>query len=224
MTDTDAITIHLTLKNKKTADGRTIQSCLTAGLNEARYITARHTDTGIPDPSNQHGHPNRWTGAMCYMTILDQIGSCYRPKQTPVITDSCCPNQNGRFKASAIEKALRYFSNLSDGHICALYALRNSFVHDFALMNKNSNRPTLQHHFLVDASATEPLVKLPQNIWDGNIQNLNMANATYVNLQALGDLVEEIYKILTDLHSKKELVLVLDGGEAELLRRYSFIY
>ena len=226
MTNKDLIKIHLTLKDYVTPDGRKIQSCLTAGLNEARYLTARDTNTGKDDPQNKHGHRNRWTGAMCYMTVLDQIGSCYRPKNKTAITDSCCLSKkaNKKLRASAIEKALRYFTDLGEREICALYALRNAFFHDFALVNNNNDRPCLQHVFLVDAHETNPIVILPENNWDGKMSSRNSKNATYVNLQAVGDLVEKIYQNLLELHDKKQLAVELEGGEDELINRYSFSY
>jgi len=213
MINLDAIEIHLTLKDHATEDGKKIQSCLTAALNEARYITARDTSTGLPDETNKHGSLGRWAGAMCYITILDQIGSCYRPAAKAKI-------HNG----SSIEKALHYFTNLHADEIVAIYALRNAFLHDFSLLNIYPKKLQLNHSFIVDNHPTNHVVFLPADQWDGQIMTRSLTNQTYVNLRGLGDLVEDVYKELLILHSKNELLIDLAGGENELINRYTYVH
>lgn len=208
-----AIQIHLFLEGYETSEGKRIDSCLSAAFHEARHITGRNKLTGALDPENQWGYLGSWSGAMCYMTILDQIGKCYRSISKPQITN-CSP----------IEKALVYFSSLIDTEISAIYALRNAFFHDFSLYNRNNSNPNLQHTFTVDNHPTKPIVRLPKTNWDGQMSSRNPDNNTYVNLKTLGDLVENIYRDLVLLESRSELVLELDGGEEELLNRYTFTY
>lgn len=205
---TNAIQIHLSLKEHRTQNGLILDSCLTAALREARRITGRNEDTGSPDPSSKFGYLGHWLGAMGYLTILDQIGKCYRPKGTPKITSNMSP----------IKKSLRYFTHLSEGEIDALYALRNAFFHDFSLFNKDKTRNL--HHFLVDNHPRKPVVMLPKEKWDGNLQNQKAENTTYVNLKTLGDLVETIWQNLMRLQSNNELSIELKGGAEELLARY----
>jgi len=59
--------------------------------------------------------------------------------------------------------------------------------------------------------------------WDGKLDNINNVNATYVNLQGLGDLVENIYKKLLELSDKGYLEIELDGKENELAIKYSVV-
>jgi hypothetical protein len=209
----DIIQIHLRLESMKTPSGQIIESCLTAALREARNITGREISTGEPILSNQNRQLGSWAGAMCYLTILDQIGKCYRPNTKPFIRN-----------CSAIIKALINFTSLLEAETNAIYALRNAFFHDFSLYNRNSVDPKMQHCFTVDNHPTNSVVVLPVNKWDGLMPSRNAENNTYINLKALGDLVESIYSDLLRLHSVGSLLLDLPGGESELLDRYTFVH
>lgn len=207
------IKIHLTLNGIKTSAGNTIESCLSAALRDARKFTGRQSTTGLPDSEEKLGYLGSWGGAICYMTILEQIGKCYRPSsKTIIVTDS------------PIQKALSYFTSLRDDEINAIIALRNAFFHDFGLHNRNSNFPSRQHVFLVTNHPTDPVVKLPKNLWDGAMNSRNPENTTTINLKALGDIVEDIYKELLSLDSKNQLELDLPGGEPELFDRFTITY
>ena len=203
-----AIKAHLATIDYKDANGLTNHSTLPFALREVRTITRRNRVTGHVDP-NTSGFPGNWIGAMGYMTILDQIGSCYRPVNTHKIIDK-----------PSIIVALSYFTSLSDREKDAIYALRNAFFHDFSLLNMSSKR--YLHHFRVDSEPQNALIILPPitDIWDGKINNRADTNYTYVNLRGLGDLVEGIYRDLLLLESKNELALDLAGGEPELIARY----
>ncbi len=210
----NAIKNHLNLNSETDSNGLVTESSLGHALRNIRLITGRNQDTGIALP---HGYLGNWIGAIGYLTILDQIGKCYRPLSKSKITPANMPS---------IQKALVYFTNLIEDERIAIYALRNAFHHDFSLLNRDEQKKRAKyiHHFIVDATPTSPLIKIPTTKWDGKIENLNQENHTYVNLQAFGDLVEKIYKTLLELESKNELSLELDGGESELQARYLFCH
>lgn len=204
------VQIHLNLNGYKDANNLIHESSLVAGLRTSRHITGRNVDTGAVDGSNICGYLGSWNGAMGYITILEQIGRCYRP-------DS---KQKNTTNASFIKKALEYFTTLSVAEINAIYALRNAFFHDFSLLNKDNT--TNFHRFRVDNHPTNQVVILPTQSWDGNINNFTSTNETYINLKTLGDLVESIYRQLLSLESTGHLILDLPGGDQELLVRYIF--
>lgn len=207
----DAIKNHLYLITNTDENGRVSESSLVHALRNIRLITGRNIDSGVIDSDSNLGYPGNWIGAIGYLTILDQIGKCYRPNSKNKITD----------KRSPIKKALAYFTKISDEEANAVYALRNAFHHDFSLLNiYNGNN----YHFAVNQHATNPVVILPSIQWDGNINNRNICNQTYINLQALGDLVENIYTQLLQLENSNKLVLDLDGGKEELTARYIFYH
>jgi hypothetical protein len=208
------IKAHLYLNSERDENGRISESSLVHALRNIRLITERDQDTGVAKP---HGYLGNWIGAIGYITILDQVGKCYRPSSKERIKDA---------KMSPIKKALFYFTDLKEKEVEAIYALRNAFHHDFSLLNldEERRRPKYIHHFQVNAHPTDHIVRLPTTQWDGDIDNRNNENATYVNLQALGDLVENIYTKLLKLESNGQLELELAGRETELKARYIFYH
>jgi len=207
--ETNVLKAYLTLENHKAENGLILESCLTAALREARYMTGRNHKTGLPDSENRCGYLGHWIGAMAYITILDQIGKTLRPKSSPHPID----------EKRAIIKALHYFTNLPEDEILAIYALRNAFFHDFSLYNKDNTKNF--HRFQVDNHPTNKVVILPKEKWDGKLDNNKEENKTYINLKTLGDLVEGIYSKLLALEEQNELLIDLPEGEKELKMRYT---
>ena len=176
-----------------------------AGLRDARRVTGRDESTGAAANTNLRGS---WLGAVGYMSMLDQIGKCFRPK------GKTSGNTN-----RAICEALKAFTALQDDAILALYALRCSFTHDFCLFNWNANDARLQHHFLVTSGGNQ-LVTLPVSPWDGNYP-ANGTSITIIDLGLLGDLVETIYKDICAHVQAGTLDIILPDGSDELLNRYA---
>jgi hypothetical protein len=206
-----AIDIHLKLNYQTGSDGLVYFSSLRGAINDSRKMTGRNIETGAKDDSNKFGYLGSWLGTMGYTTILDQIGKCYRPKNKLQLEKS----------KNAIIRALKYFTDLNDKEINALYALRNAFFHDYSLFNRYNSK--YLYHFIVDNNPTNPVVILPKSDWDGELNSINKDNETYVNLQAIGDLVENIYIKLLELSSNGELEIELEGKEDELVLRYAVV-
>jgi hypothetical protein len=211
MTASEAIKFHLT-NSYIESSGLVHFSGFCGALKDARKMTGRNIETGAKDNSNTFGHLGSWLGTIGYLSLLDQIGGCFRRINGPIIA----ANKSG------IIKALKNFSNFNDDEIDAIYALRNSFAHDFSLQNVGP-RPGLIHHFVVDNSTTKPAIKLPQQNWDGVIASKSSENLTYINLHALGDIIEKLIQNLIQLADKNEIEIVLAGGKDELIARYSFV-
>jgi hypothetical protein len=220
MTSKDIIRAHLT-SNYINQNGLIYFSALCGGLKDSRKISGRHLDTGEKFSEDTScngdengpcfkGHLGSWLGTMGYMAILDQIGKCYRPKSKTRIKNN----------SSAIIKCLVYFTSLSSDEINVLYALRNAFFHDYSISHKhNSNK----YVFRVGHDSNAPILKPSTRPWVGSYTNINSENQTWVNLEAIGDLVERIYNDLVELASKDELEIELVGGADELFARYIFV-
>lgn len=198
-----AIELHLT--DHPPAEGIHVFSGFVAALKDARIVTG-HDKLGKKVDHTKHGC---WLGAVGYMALLDQIGTCFKPKQISL--------ENG----NSIRKALKYFSNLSDDEIEALYALRCCFAHDFSLHNVNKEKQSRTHRFRVGVGTSTHIVTLPSVRWDGNYESKNLDDFTIINLEAFGDLVESICQQLSTLAETDKLEIVLPGGSEELLHRYS---
>jgi len=200
----DAIKIHFR-PNTKVGDV-TYFSGFMAAIRDARKATSRNEDNGEKIPEKHYGS---WLGAIGYMTTLNQIGNCFRPKNSALI------------KGNTIIKALSYFSSLSKAEREAIYALRCSFTHDYSLSNINPGNPLRQHRFTV-CQGSDFIVKLPKDKWNGDYNNRTRDNCTIISLEGFGDLVEGIIKKLIVLANNDELGCILNGGCNELLLRYSF--
>ncbi len=179
-----------------------------AALRGARGLTARDLVTG----EKTEGDHGNWLGAIGYLILLDQIGKCFKPLAIEKVPDG-----------NPISVALKLFSTLEPLEIDAIYALRCSFAHDFSLSNiPKSGKKSLYHFFLVHQGADGPLIRLPKESWDGNQENKNQSNQTAINLELLGDLVDNICIQLKDLAHRGEIETILPGGTDELIQRYSF--
>lgn len=211
MKNKEAIKFHLT-NSYISSSNSTFFSGFCGGLKDARKVTGRNIENGTKDDSNAFGHLGSWLGTIGYLSLLDQIGSCFKKLNGPTVD----PNKSG------IIKALKNFSLLSDDEIDAVYALRNSFAHDYSLQNIGK-RPGLTHHFNVDNSDTNPAIILPRQSWDGLITNKTEDNLTYINLQGLGDIIENLVENIIQLIETDEVEIILAGGQNELIARYSFV-
>ena len=205
MSEKNAIAMHLS--DSPPSGGIKIFSGFSKALKEARGVSGRNPETGEKIPDRSHAS---WLAAIGYMALLDQVGSCFKPKSSP--------GESG----NSISRALKYFSTLSQEKIEALYALRCAFAHDYSLYNINQRNPSLTHCFKVFGNNSSPIVSLPGTPWNGDYQNKNSNNQTLVNLEAFGDLVESVCSNLFNLANSDQLEVVLPEGSDELLQKYSF--
>lgn len=190
------------------SDGKKLKiiSGFAACLKDTRIATGRDPQSGIMVESQKAGS---WLGNIGYMVLLDQIGSCFKPRNVQLV------------EGNAIMKVLSHFTKLSDEEKNIIYALRCALAHDYSLCNINARKSELTHNFAL-TKGSNILIKIPTTQWDGKFQSRNADNQTLVDLQEVGNLVENICNKLYDLASKNELEVVLAGGSDELLQRYSF--
>ena len=180
------------------------RTCLFAGLQDARNATGRDGTTGAKLSGVSHGS---WLGSLGYMAVLDQIGGCFETAKTGVT-------------GSSIERALRHFTTLTEADIQAIYALRCAFAHDYSLHNVH-NQPARTHQFAVCADSTSPLITFPTTQWDGLLTSLSASTITLVNLEILGDLVEDVYQEVVSHAAANTLIVRLTGGFNQLQRQYA---
>ncbi len=176
-------------------------------LKESREVTGRDPENGtMLNPGKQ----GSWLGAVGYMALLDQIGSCFKPKDITAIP------------GNTIKQSLGYFTDLNDHEIDALYALRCAFTHDFSIYNINKKHSSLTHSFSVGVFSNQSVVTLPAVQWDGDYNKTHARYKTAINLSAFGNLVESVCTTLVDLFTNDQLDIVLVCGSDELLQRYSY--
>jgi hypothetical protein len=158
------------------------RSTLEASLKSCRHFTNRDEDGAV-----RAGAPTGdWLGAIGYLTLLDQIGGSVErmnPPRTP----------SGR---SLVERAIADFCiGVSDEEAICLYALRNSLAHNFSLVNypvgvniSENTRQKMTRLFTL-TQGTSQLIEWPKIKW--NPRRPNSGGATIVDLQRVGDCVEE---------------------------------
>lgn len=197
-------------------------STLVAGLKDCRTFTKRAINTGAYDPKIEYGHEGNWVAAIGYFTILDQIGSCYKPKYEPN------PPGNTNSIKFAIEKFGFDLLDNNDRKLNSLIALRNAFTHDFNLLNipRDPSKKNLQQHKFSVTADTENIwiVKLPQQLWDGDIEGKNfnkISDSTFVNLFGIGNLVESIYQRINNLIKNDAVDLQIPS--LRLINKYTFV-
>lgn len=210
ISETQAIDAHLNDRPPITLpDGTKIKviSGFWACVCDTRNFTGRDSTGKVIDFEKCRS----WLGNIGYLVLLDQIGSCFKDKNKAPET------------GSPIQKALKYFSVLSQDEADAIYALRCALAHDYSLVNKNANKPNLQHQFALTGGTGTLMVKPPQP-WDGDLLNRTQNNQTMIDMEQLGNLVEGVYARVLELASRGELEVVLAGGKNELIARYTFAY
>lgn len=196
-------------------------SSLVAGLRDCRLATKRNPDTGEYNPDISNGDPGNWLACIGYFTVLDQIGSAFKPTTGPL-----------KGRENSIVYALRHFAKTAENEgtkfESALKALRNAFTHDFNLLNipDNKNKFELERHkFQVHSDPKNSrIIKFPITPWNGDIDGKNFYrtdDATQVNLYQFGSLVEAIYL---------EVFKGIKTGEVEnsiavhtLVNKYTFV-
>jgi hypothetical protein len=162
-------------------------------------------------PGREH---DSWVGALGYLALLDQIGTCFVRKGRPDRSTSA---------SNPIVSALQQFTELADDEIAALYALRCAFAHDFSLFNVHPSRPELTHCFHLFAESKGALVKLPKTPWNGDYSRRSPECRTSIGLTLLGDMVEGICGRLLEMARTGALLIKLDRGPDELDERYSLM-
>jgi hypothetical protein len=190
-------------------------SYFSAVVRDARQATGRDLHTGeIAEPEKT----GNWLGAMAYLTMLDQVGECFRPRPLPRPT----PHN------STIAKALAYFQPaLQDEDILAIYALRCAFSHDYGLVNVGKSKNAemakrLHHHFLLLSNDNTPLVEVPENRWNGDLDApLRFGEHTRINLRRLGNMAEDIVGTVKRASEDRRLDIALRGDIDELFFRFA---
>lgn len=147
------------------------------------------------------------------LSAMDQYGTCYDtipPAFPPGLAN----------KSSIIKSAHNFLNilvNTSDSD--ALYALRNSLMHQSSLISVGTQKTPKHYWFEID-NTIKALFNHAEIAWDGQFNTRNSKNRTKVNASKVLDLALSLTTILKEKHENKELELALTGGLQELLTTY----
>ncbi len=184
------------------SDGSNLWSSLEAAIRDARYVTGRDEITGkVTDEQRTQ----RWLGAAGYLSLLDQLGSAVVPvgRATP------------KYAGQRFALAARTFGGITGDEKDALWALRNSLVHDFSLINIPANKkgPTLRA-FSLTAVEHEWMVRHPSTRWNGRFPVASRSK-TKVNVRELAERIEEAVANARKMHGNGELEAAVPRREFE---------
>jgi hypothetical protein len=190
-----------------------VRSSLEASLTSCREATHRDANGNVPFGA----HAGSWLGAVGYLALLDQIGGAVmslRPHRT---------SSGG----SGVERAIAQFTNVTDDEAICLYALRNSLAHDFSLVNippdrtRRLRRRKLTRLFTLTRGASK-LIEWPTSDW--NPRRPNRGGATSVDVQLLGDLVEQAVHEVRHVYTAGALRIRGDVNPAVWRRGRFFVH
>ena len=208
-----AIDIHLKALDPVDLNEKIYFSCLGHALKEAGKASGRNENSGdLERPEGSHS----WLGAIAYLMIVDQIGECYK------ILGKGEPACKIPFR-----KALYYFSGLTQGDNKVLYGLRSSLVHNYSLVSRYRKTDTdpwdYCYVFGLEADSDSPLITPPKEKGGCDISLIEREkHSTTITLKKVGDLVEDIYRNILNLHSKGQLEIKM--SPEELVKRFSFSF
>jgi len=190
------------------------ESSLHAALRDCRPLQGRDLATGML-PAREGA--SSWIGAIGYLCVVDQLSSAVRH----VGASPRGPEARKKYRV------LYDFTGLNSEVIEALYGLRCSLAHDYSLANPNHRHPARQHVFHLTGDPGE-VANLPTSDrlrWGGKWSEEDDSFApTEVSLRAVGDLVEEVVSTVRIEHRAGNVEIALEGGSAEMIRRYFFLH
>lgn len=144
--------------------------------------------------------------------VIEQIGFCYSRTDIPKYSNPA---------SSPILKALYYFADYPEGHqdTKALYALRNSFIHNASLMAIAHHRNKPSFYFQFDREI-ESLTRYSPVVWDGKIETFKSEMTTLINPDKIIDLASSIADKALACLEEDILSVDLEGGQKELFYRF----
>lgn len=189
-------------------------------LREARKVSWRNETTGALKgaPVDRPAQGAEWAGALLYLVLVDQVSASFTfERELPVREDAAA-----RFK-----RALREHlppTKLPAEHYGALWALRNSFAHNFSVINPNKAHPEDQHVFdLVwheDRNVPHAVYPPPQSAqWNGAYPQAAGTQPTRVNLRAVERLAEALARSVIN-HAKAEDLRLVPATWNEYIARF----
>jgi hypothetical protein len=192
-------------------------STFNAAVREARSLSARDPDTGMPDGGSTS---TLWAAAIVYLILLEQVGKSLRPLGGRRATWKPAGARKPR-REPDLEKAIRQFapSAATKSERQVLYALRCAFAHDFGLFNVRGV-PPYRRVFRLDDAPGGPLVSWPRVPWTGKVMDARLETSTTVNLVAFAEVVEAVVRSVR-AHSART-TLRPEMPTNELQRRFGF--
>lgn len=148
------------------------------------------------------------------LSAIDQYGTCYEP--IPATFPTGLSNKSGIIKAAHNFLGISVNSPDSD----ALYALRNSLMHQSSLISVGAQSKPKHFWFEIENENNKNIFKHAKTPWNGIYNTRCADNKTIVNSKLVMDLAFTLIDKLKQAHSQAQLRLTLANGLQELLTSY----
>lgn len=150
---------------------------------------------------------------MGMFAVLDILGSAFSIKG------------NNLEEKVPIKRCLIYFTDresISLEDIEALYALRNSLVHNASLISIPIYNSQKHYYFRFDSNS-EKLITHPENDWDGKYESLDTGSEKYttkINTKLFLTIINSCIERIKNLSEADEIKMNYDKGKREFFYRY----
>ena len=150
---------------------------------------------------------------MGIFSVFDILGSAFK------LVGVSLPDSNN------FKKCIKYFSpeNIADIDIDALYALRNSLVHNSSLISIPKYNNQKHYYFRYDNNNNNKIVNHPTLEWDGNFTLLDSDSDKYITKVNTKKLLQLMYACIENIKLKSrenKIHLNYTNGKRELFYRY----
>lgn len=148
------------------------------------------------------------------LSAMDQLGTCY--DSVPMIFPSGYADKSGIIKSAHNFLGIQVDTPDSD----ALYALRNSLMHQSSLISVGKQKKNPKHFwFEVDNNIPELFTHCPI-AWNGLYNTRTASNKTIVNAGKVLNLALALVEKMKAEHQKGKVLIALPNGLLELLTTY----
>jgi hypothetical protein len=168
-------------------------TCIGAAAREARTLVGRDATSG---ELRDRSVASTWAGALVYLVLLEQLGSCFSPGRAGPPT-----------RGGGIRDALEWFADVSTDDALAVKTLRDRFAHDYSLQGPHPRSRRFTVHDLSD----QPLV--------GSIQD-----GYSISLVRLAEVAEKALAVVSDLVGAHDLRVHHQGGLERVVQRFTMVF
>ena len=217
MTDEEVLKCFLSKNQPFKKEGEDVYSMIICLLRSARHLSGVDLETGEFNISNTFDSMEKglyfsfqFSGMLNYLMLLEQIGNLIEPKIIDKKTDE-----------KGIKRALFFFApKVNKDDRIAIYQLRNSLAHNFALATENNKHP---HKFVISIESSSEIISRNKSgiKWDGDFAKKSEDVSTTVYLLNLIQLVEGIFSKVKIMAEEGKLNFNRKIGKDELFARYA---
>lgn len=161
-----------------------------------------------------YAYSGRLLPLLAALSAMDQLGTCY--DSVPITFPSGYADKSGIIKSAHNFLGIEVDTPDSD----ALYALRNSLMHQSSLISVGKQKKNPKHFWFEVDNNIPGLFTHPHTAWNGLYNTRTASNKTIVNSGKVLDLAFALVEKTKVEHQKGKVQIALKNGLQELLTTY----